>query len=69
MVRSSGKFHGKQTRACRINGLLNLPCAYLNTQGNSPSGTPLKRIQDVLCNISFFWATRFSLIFGPFRIN
>ncbi|KRY44446.1 hypothetical protein T03_13109 [Trichinella britovi] len=46
MVRSSGKFHGKQTRTCRINGLLNLPCAYLNTQGISQSGTPLKRIQD-----------------------
>ncbi|KRX66329.1 hypothetical protein T09_14867 [Trichinella sp. T9] len=25
---------------------LKLPCAYLNTQGISPSGTPLKRIQD-----------------------
>ncbi|KRY04655.1 hypothetical protein T12_16593, partial [Trichinella patagoniensis] len=24
-----------------------LPCAYLNTQGISPSGTPLKRIDDV----------------------
>ncbi|KRY06746.1 hypothetical protein T01_2152, partial [Trichinella spiralis] len=23
-----------------------LPCAYLNTQGSSPSGTPLKRIDD-----------------------
>ncbi|KRX60444.1 hypothetical protein T09_1628 [Trichinella sp. T9] len=26
--------------------LLNLQCAYLNTQGSSPSGTPLKRIDD-----------------------
>ncbi|KRX16265.1 hypothetical protein T07_13680 [Trichinella nelsoni] len=25
---------------------LKLPCAYLNTQGSSPSGTPLKRIDD-----------------------
>ncbi|KRX11586.1 hypothetical protein T07_4826 [Trichinella nelsoni] len=25
---------------------LKLPCAYLNTQGSSPSGTPLKRIGD-----------------------
>ncbi|KRX24160.1 hypothetical protein T07_15155 [Trichinella nelsoni] len=25
---------------------LNLPCAYLNTQGRSPSETPLKRIED-----------------------
>ncbi|KRX42508.1 hypothetical protein T05_14232 [Trichinella murrelli] len=46
IMKRSGKFHGKQTRTCRINGLLNLPCAYLNTQGISPSGTPLKRIDD-----------------------
>ncbi|KRX33485.1 hypothetical protein T09_6121, partial [Trichinella sp. T9] len=26
--------------------LLNLQCAYLNTQGSSPSDTPLKRIDD-----------------------
>ncbi|KRX24161.1 hypothetical protein T07_13863 [Trichinella nelsoni] len=25
---------------------LTLPCAYLNTQGSSPSETPLKRIED-----------------------
>ncbi|KRY10716.1 hypothetical protein T12_14833, partial [Trichinella patagoniensis] len=25
---------------------LKLPCAYLNTQGSSPSGTPLKRIDN-----------------------
>ncbi|KRY14146.1 hypothetical protein T12_6605 [Trichinella patagoniensis] len=25
---------------------LKLPCAYLNTQGSSPSDTPLKRIDD-----------------------
>ncbi|KRX26396.1 hypothetical protein T07_4724 [Trichinella nelsoni] len=25
---------------------LKLPCAYLNTQGSSPSETPLKRIDD-----------------------
>ncbi|KRY16449.1 hypothetical protein T12_5423 [Trichinella patagoniensis] len=43
----SGKFDGKQTRTSRINSPLNLPCAYLNTQGSSPSGTPLKRIVDV----------------------
>ncbi|KRY13018.1 hypothetical protein T12_12101 [Trichinella patagoniensis] len=43
---SSGKFDGKQTRTSRINSPLNLPCAYLNTQGISPSGTPLKRIDD-----------------------
>ncbi|KRZ47274.1 hypothetical protein T02_13697 [Trichinella nativa] len=26
--------------------LLKFQCAYLNTQGSSPSGTPLKRIDD-----------------------
>ncbi|KRY04791.1 hypothetical protein T12_5036, partial [Trichinella patagoniensis] len=25
---------------------LKLPCAYVNTQGSSPSGTPFKRIDD-----------------------
>ncbi|KRY24463.1 hypothetical protein T03_4798, partial [Trichinella britovi] len=48
---------------------LKLSGAYLNTQGSSPSGTSFKRIGDVLRNISLFWASRFSLIFGPFRIN
>ncbi|KRX29976.1 hypothetical protein T05_4797, partial [Trichinella murrelli] len=46
-----------------------LPCAYLNTQGSGPFENPLKRIGSVLCNISLFWASRFSSIFGPFRIN
>ncbi|KRY06934.1 hypothetical protein T03_13081, partial [Trichinella britovi] len=45
-----------------------LPCAYLNTQGSGPFENRLKRI-GVLCNISLFWASRFSSIFGPFRIN
>ncbi|KRZ94921.1 hypothetical protein T08_13031 [Trichinella sp. T8] len=55
---------------------LKFPCAYLNTQGSCTTGTPLIRIQGgihslcaLLFNISLFWATRFSFIFGPFRIN
>ncbi|KRY21904.1 hypothetical protein T12_5262, partial [Trichinella patagoniensis] len=52
---------------------LKFPCAYLNTQGSCTTGTPLIRIQGgihslfaLLFNISLFWATRFSFIFGPF---
>ncbi|KRX50457.1 hypothetical protein T05_8735 [Trichinella murrelli] len=56
---------------------LKFPCAYLNTQGSCTTGTPLIRIRGggihslcaLLFNISLFWATRFSFIFGPFRIN
>ncbi|KRX50729.1 hypothetical protein T05_117, partial [Trichinella murrelli] len=55
---------------------LKFPCAYLNTQESRPTGTPFKRIQSgfyshyaLLFNISLFWATRFSFIFGPFGIN
>ncbi|KRZ90067.1 hypothetical protein T08_3024 [Trichinella sp. T8] len=37
----------RQTNACMSNKWsLTLPCAYLNTQGSSPSETPLKRIDD-----------------------
>ncbi|KRY15117.1 hypothetical protein T01_3955, partial [Trichinella spiralis] len=35
-----------------------LPCAYLNTQGSSPSETPLKRIED---RIFFGIIMRYSL--------
>ncbi|KRY51087.1 hypothetical protein T03_4104 [Trichinella britovi] len=57
--------------------LLKFPCAYLNTQESRHTGTPLIRIQDggihslcaLLFNISSFWATRFSFIFGPFRFQ
>ncbi|KRY03777.1 hypothetical protein T12_601, partial [Trichinella patagoniensis] len=51
---------------------LKFPCAYLNTQGSCTTGTPLIRIQGIrshcalLFNISLFWASRFSFIFGPF---
>ncbi|KRY53560.1 hypothetical protein T03_17643, partial [Trichinella britovi] len=37
----------RQTNAYMSNKWpLKLPCAYLNTQGSRPSGTPLKRIDD-----------------------
>ncbi|KRY10699.1 hypothetical protein T12_11304 [Trichinella patagoniensis] len=37
----------RQTNAFMSNKWpLKLPCAYLNTQGSSPSGTPLKRIDN-----------------------
>ncbi|KRZ64282.1 hypothetical protein T08_1440, partial [Trichinella sp. T8] len=51
---------------------LKFPCAYLNTQGSCTTGTPVIRNQGIrshcalLFNISLFWATRFSFIFGPF---
>ncbi|KRY59535.1 hypothetical protein T03_14648 [Trichinella britovi] len=48
---------------------LKLPCAYLNTQGSGPFENRLKRIGGVLCNISLFWASRFSFIFGPVLEN
>ncbi|KRX25273.1 hypothetical protein T07_41 [Trichinella nelsoni] len=44
------QFHGKLTRTCWP---LKFACAYLNTQESSPSGTPLKWLQDgnVFCII------------------
>ncbi|KRX20220.1 hypothetical protein T07_8795, partial [Trichinella nelsoni] len=48
---------------------LNFACVYLNTQESSPSGTHLKRLQDVFCNNYLFGACRFFFIFRPFGIN
>ncbi|KRZ48834.1 hypothetical protein T02_16111 [Trichinella nativa] len=55
---------------------LKFACAYLITQESSPSGTPLKRLQDDircncegLCNISLLWAIPFFFIFRPIGIN
>ncbi|KRX26430.1 hypothetical protein T07_6122 [Trichinella nelsoni] len=47
-----------------------LPCAYLNTQGSSPSGTPLKRIDDSFqhYNEVFVENAKFCAIFRCFGL-